>query len=252
MSVFLILAAGWIAACLGTGGKLPFRRSQQSFLEAESKYWGEHWKYMRWVLVTAVVFQLTSQGYYWFLAGFLAVNEVANLKAMAILIAPMDQIFIALNYLVLPVMAARYATRNMKGLLPVWKKYALSIAAATLSFALFVRISGKSLVHILYAGRFDNVASLLPTLALLPFVLGIGHTMNAALKAAEMPRLVFYAYSSSGAVTLLLGIPLVSRWGLRGAVYGLLVSGATYTLALAIGFIYNIPARVAGKPILAS
>ncbi len=240
MSVFFILAGGWIAASLVTGWNLPFVSTQRTFMEAEPGYWREHWGYMRWVLLTAIIFQLSTQGYYWLMAGFLSVKDVADLRALVILTAPMDQIFIAINYLVLPILAARYLTREIRRLLPVWRKYASAIAAATVSFAIFIRLLGKPLVHFVYAGKFDNVAPLLATLALLPLIMGVGHTINAALKAAEMPKLVFYAYLCSGAATLVFGLPLVRGWGIRGAVYGMLISGAAYTGSLAIFFIYQL------------
>jgi O-antigen/teichoic acid export membrane protein len=90
-------------------------------------------------------------------------------------------------------------------------------------------------MHFLYSGAFDAVSSLVGMLALLPLVMGIGHTINAALKAAERPDVVFTAYVFSGAVTFIAGVPLVTHLGLRGAVYGLITSGAAYTLALALG-----------------
>jgi len=43
---------------------------------------------------------------------------------------------------------------------------------------------------------------------------------------------VFYAYVASGLVTFLAGTPLVIRYGVRGAVYGMLLSAAAYTLML--------------------
>ena len=63
---------------------------------------------------------------------------------------------------------------------------------------------------------------------------------RAALKAAESPRLVFWAYAASGVVTFLAGVPLVVRFGVRGAVYGMLLSGFSYTAALAVGFITHV------------
>ncbi len=64
--------------------------------------------------------------------------------------------------------------------------------------------------------------------------------MNAALKAAESPRLVFWAYVASGAVTFVAGVPLVVRFGVRGAAYGMLLSGISYTAALGVGFITHV------------
>jgi hypothetical protein len=239
-SVFLILALGWIVAGAGFGRKLAFGKPRQTFIELEPRYWREHWNYAQWVFATAFVLQFASQGFYWLVAGVLSVKEVAELKAMYLFIAPMDQVFIAMSYLMLPILASYYARKKMVNLVSLWKRYGLALLGVTASFTLFVRIWGRQMMHLVYAGRFDGLAPLLSTLALLPLLMGLGHTMNDALKSVERPRIVFYAYLCSGAATFLLGIPLVIHFGLRGAVYGMLVSGGTYSLALAVGFFLNI------------
>jgi O-antigen/teichoic acid export membrane protein len=236
LSVFIILALGWIAAGLGLGRKLALGASGRSFLDMEPAYWHEHWKYSRWVLSTAFVFQLTTQGYYWIVAGFVSVKEVAGLRVMQLLVAPMDQVFIALSFLVLPALAARYASNRMGSFLSFSKRYALAVVSATALFALAVRIVGRPVMHWLYAGKFDDLAPLLYLLAFLPLTMGIGTVMSIGLSAAEKPKLVFYAYLCSGTATLVAGIPLVIRFGLLGAVYGLLLSAGVYTVALASGF----------------
>jgi O-antigen/teichoic acid export membrane protein len=240
LAVFLVLAAGWIAAIVSLASTLPWigrgeRKPATSFLAAEPGYWRKHWNYSRWVLATAFVFQLATQGYYWLVAGLLSVEEVARLKAIALVVAPAEQIFIALNYLVLPALCARHAAGNLSGLRLAWRWYAISITAATFVFFLLICAIGRPLTHLLYGGRYDDAAPLLPWLVLLPVIMGVGHTMNAALKAAERPRLVFWAYVCSGAVTFAAGVPLVARFGVRGAVDGMLASGAAYTAALAVG-----------------
>jgi O-antigen/teichoic acid export membrane protein len=235
-SVFLILALGWIAAGLGVGRKLDLGHSGPSFLDLEPGYWREHWKYSKWVLFTAFVFQLTTQGYYWIVAGFVSVKDVAGLRAMQMLVAPIDQVFIALSFLVLPALAARYAGKRMGSFLAFSRRYALAVLTATALFALAVRIVGKPVMHWLYNGKFDDLAPMLYILAFLPLSMGIGTVMGIGLSAAEKPKLVFYAYLCSGAATLIAGIPLVIRFGLMGAVYGLLLSAGVYTVALASGF----------------
>jgi O-antigen/teichoic acid export membrane protein len=99
---------------------------------------------------------------------------------------------------------------------------------------------GKMLVHLLYHGKFDDVAPLLMTFSLLPLLTGIGNTISDAIRAAEKPRYVFFAYVASGATTFLVGIPLVIHFGLRGAVYGLLLSGTSYTGALSLAFAFQM------------
>src|SRR5260370_40829687 len=89
-SVFLILALGWIVAGSAFAGRLHFGNTRNTFLETEPRYWREHWKYAQWVFVTAFVFQFTTHGYYCLVAGFLSVREVGDLRAMYLLIWPID------------------------------------------------------------------------------------------------------------------------------------------------------------------
>ena len=242
-TAFLIAAVSWCAAGASLAPELPGKGSSRSFMDTEPRYWKEHWKYARWVLVTALVFQLTNQLYYWLSAGILSVKETGDLRAMYNLIGPVDQVLIAMSFLVLPIMSRRATSRGMAGLLPIWKAYCGGALLVTGSFAACVNLFGKPALHLLYAGKFDDVAPLLGMLALLPVVMATGNTMNAALKALEKPNLVFYAYVCSGSTTVLLGAQLITRFGLRGVVYGLLLSAAAYTISLA-AFLLGI---VAGK-----
>jgi O-antigen/teichoic acid export membrane protein len=249
--VFLIAALAWIAAGAFLARELPGNvASGTAFTEFEPKYWSEHWKYSRWVLVTALVFQLTSQGYYWLSAGILSVKQAGDLRAMYNLLAPVDQVFVAMSLLVLPMMSHRCASRGMAGLFRLWKAYAAGCFLVTCIFAACVNLFGKQVMHLLYAGKFDDVAPLLGNLALLPVVMGIGDSLNAAIKAAERPKLVFYAYLSSGSTTLLLGVPLAIHFGLRGVVYGVLLSAMAYTVALAGGFLWIVSGEAARRPVV--
>jgi O-antigen/teichoic acid export membrane protein len=243
LSVFLILALGWIAASASFGTRLPIGEAHSAFLQSEPGYWGLHWRYARWVLATAFVFQLMTQGYYWLLAGFLSVREVGELRAMYNVIAPVDQIFIAMGYLVIPAMAAHYATKRPDRLLSLWRRYAVGVLGVTASFALGVRVLGRPLMHLLYAGGFDDLSPLLYVLAFCPLIMGIGNTMNDALKAMERPKFVFLAYVCSGITTFLAGVPLVRHFGLPGAVYGMLVSAAAYSAFLVFSFFLLVPQR---------
>ena len=233
---FAIAAAAWSVAMLSVTRELPKRAAGGDFLDSEPEYWAEHWRYSGWVVVTAFVFQLTTQAYYWLAAGYLSVKEVADLRAMYNVVTPVEQLFVAIAMLILPMMSRRYAERRMAGLLRVWKLYGVATLLVTSGFAVVLNYLGKPAMHAVYAGRFDDVAGLLGTMALFPLVMGLGNTMNAALKSMEKPQAVFYAYVASGGATFFIGIPLVIHLGLRGAVYGMLVSSGVYSLALGIAF----------------
>jgi O-antigen/teichoic acid export membrane protein len=236
-TVFLALGVGWIAAGAALGRKLHFGKPAQPFLASEPNYWAEHWKYSKWVLATAFVFQFTHQGYYWLVGGFLSASEVANLRAMYLLVGPVEQVFIALSYLIVPALSAHFAAKRMEDFLTLWKRFSLVTLGISGLYVVAVRIVGRRLVHILYAGKYDGLAPYLYLLTAVPLVMWVGGTMGHALNAVERPHFVFWAYVTSGAATLFFGIPLVIHLGLWGAVYGMLLSSVAYTLALVIGFV---------------
>jgi O-antigen/teichoic acid export membrane protein len=233
---FVIAASAWCIAGLVVAGKWHSGATEKSFEEIEPQYWAEHWKYSRWVFVTALVFQLTGQAYYWLAAALLSMKDVGELRAMYNLVTPVDQIFAAMILLILPMMSFRFASRRMAGLTPLWMTHCLFTLLVTSGYAVFMNVFGKRLLHLLYGGKFDDLASCLGILALLPVVMGVGNTVNAALKASEKPQAVFAAYIASGAATFVLGLPLILHFGMRGAVYGMLASSAIYTTTLSLVF----------------
>jgi O-antigen/teichoic acid export membrane protein len=159
---------------------------------------------------------------------------------MYMLVAPVDQVYIALSFLLLPALATRYASGRRQDFFFTLKKYGMGVFCATGLFALVVRIAGKPAMHWLYAGKFDDLAPLLYLLVLSPIFMGVASAVGAALNAAEKPKLVFYGYLFYGTITFFGGIPLVIHFGLRGAVYGLLLSAATCCLALLAGFFLGV------------
>lgn len=238
-SVFVIMAAGWIVAGVLFGGKLQFGKPVQRFGEIVPGHWAEHWNYSKWILATAFVFQLTTQGYYWLLGGILSAKEVGEFRAMYILVGPVDQVFIAISYLIVPALAAHYATHRIKSFLSLWRRFTLATIIGTGLFALAVRITGRSVVHLLYGGKYDDLVPYFFALGFLPLIMWIGTTMAQAFFGAEKPKFVFWAYVASGAATICLGIPLVTHFGLWGAVYGMLLSSAAYTIVLAATFFWT-------------
>jgi O-antigen/teichoic acid export membrane protein len=239
LSAFVITALAWMMAALFVARENPGRvdsADASDFLQATPGYWSEHWKYCRWALVTALVFQFTGQAYFWVVAAFLSLKDVAELRAMYNLVQPVEQGFVAIMLLVLPQMALRFAAGESEKLRHMWQQCSLAFLSISSLFALMVGAGSYRLLHLVYGGKFDDAAPLLRWYVLLPVVMGLGHAANVALKATERPQAVFHAYLTSGATTFLLGIPLVFRWGLRGAIYGMLLSAVSYAVTLALSF----------------
>jgi hypothetical protein len=56
----------------------------------------------------------------------------------------------------------------------------------------------------------------------------------------ERPDLVFRSYVASGLTTAIVGVPLVRSFGLRGAVYGMLISAGMYTTGMLVGLLQSV------------
>jgi O-antigen/teichoic acid export membrane protein len=237
---FAIAGLAWVLAFVSVAKEHPGSIQPGDFMSSEPGYWAEHWKYSRWVLLTALVFQFTTQAYYWLSAAFLSVKETGELRAIYNVIAPIEQVSGAIALLILPMLSFRYATRKLRGLVPLWKGYLLGWLCASALFAAILNIYSRNLMHLLYNGKFDELAPSLGYLAFLPFLMAVGNTVNAALKAMERPKAVFHAYVASGIATIAGGIPLLIHFRFRGAVYGMLLSGSAYSVALCVIFWHSL------------
>ena len=236
-TVFVLMAAGWIVAGVLFGRKLQFGKPEQHFGKIVPGYWGEHWNYAKWILATAFVFQLTTQGYYWLWglsfgqrSGRVS-SDVHSCRARR----PSFHRDLIFNRTLL---AAHYASHRMRSFLSLWRRFTFAAILVTGLFALVVRITGRSVVHLLYGGKYDDLTPYFFVLGFLPLIMWIGTTMAQAFYGAEKPKFVFWAYIGSGAATICLGIPLVTHFGLWG-VYGMLISSAAYTIVLAATFFWT-------------
>jgi O-antigen/teichoic acid export membrane protein len=190
------------------------------------------------------VYQFTTQGYYWLVAGFLSAKEVADIRVMYLLVSPTDQLFIAMSLILIPALSTRYAAKDMRSFFSAWKKFVFLVLFVTITFAVGVRLAGKAVMHLLYAGKYDGLVSYLLVLALYPILTGLGSALTGAVIATEKPKLVFVAYLSGACVTFFAGILLVKYFGLWGAVYGMLLSAGTFSLALGIAYFVQVHRRL--------
>lgn len=236
-SIFLLLAVAWAVAGISIFAELPRRVSMDDFTDAHPDHQRDHWRYARWVLATAFVFQLTNQGYYWVVAGFMSLKQVAELRAIYLLVSPIDQVLAAITFLVLPMLAQRYAARKVNEFFHLWRRYITGFVALSGGFVVLVMLFGGFVSHYIYGGKFDEVSGMLGTIVLVPLLMAVGNTMNAAMKSVERPNRVLYAYLSSGVTTFAVGIPMVIWLGLRGAVYGMVLSAAVYAASLGYSFL---------------
>jgi len=82
------------------------------------------------------------------------------------------------------------------------------------------------LIHVMYGGHYQEIASLVPIVALASVLAGAAMGPTIAIRAMRSPASVTAIYFGSSVVSILVGIPACRAWGVRGAVVGILLSSA--------------------------
>lgn len=214
--------AGVVAVCLLFGS---FRIASDSHTgPSASEVARQHWQYGRWAVGTQFVYWLSGNAYYVIVATFLRIQDVAALRALQNFTFPFGQFLSAISLLLLPWASRQFAEEGRLGLRRRVRQITLLFVGMASAYYLALVLFGSRIIEVLYAGRYTGFAPLIPLVAAPMVVLSASQGSMIALQAMQSPSGVFFAYTFSGAVTILAGVPLTRYWGLPGAVVGMTLS----------------------------
>jgi len=187
---------------------------------ALSDAWRRHWRYGRWALASCIAGWLPSYVYYPLLSSFKGMAQSGQLKALMNLTMPFEQTKGALLMLFLPYAARVMAQHGKAGARVLGTRLTLlSICGAIAYWAVIIPLH-KPVFHILYSGRYTEVAYLLPALALGQIFWSATFGPAVALRAMESPASVFVALAFATVASLMIGVPATWMFGLKGAIWG--------------------------------
>jgi O-antigen/teichoic acid export membrane protein len=193
----------------------------------------QHWRYGRWAVGTQFVFWLSGNAYYVIVAAFVRMEDVAALRALQNFTLPFSQFLSALSMLVLPWASARFAEEGGQGFERRIRQITLLFVGGASAYLVVLWLFGGRIMAILYAGRYNDFAYLLPLVAAPVIVLAASQGSTIAVQAMQAPAEVFLAYSVSGTLTILAGVALARYWGLTGALIGILTSSLGFCIVIA-------------------
>lgn len=179
-----------------------------------------HWDYGRWALLTALL-GWSGNLYYFLLPAKHGLESAAELRALLNFVYPVIQANQALTLMLLPRWAAHDSRSGFEGAL---RRLAGAWALGSLALCAGAAVAGPWLVHVVYAGRYEAVAHLLPWACLLVLPDGLAYLVANGLRAIRAPERVAVAALALPAVVLFPGLPLVWTWGMRGALAAMLVA----------------------------
>lgn len=235
---FLLLAAGGAATAPIMLARLMCALKPGLVLSRASEVIRRHWGYGRWALGSAVAVWFSGAIYYPLVSTFRGLGDAGTLKALMNFSSPVGQAVAAMSLLSLPYAAGVHHQQGSDGSHRlVWRLTAIYAGGTTLYWLIIIFLRQPIVTH-LYAGKYMGIMSLIPWVAF-GSILRISATAQAVtLRAMHSPALVFVAYVAASVVAVLIGVPCTWAFGLRGAVYTMVLSSAV-ALAIALAMVHR-------------
>jgi len=237
---FLLQWAGWMSAftafvvmalaALVTSGVLYYQLQRAlpegGTITSSGAIWRKHWGYGKWAIASSVAGWVPAYVYYPLLASFGGMTQTADLRALMNLVQPLAQFYAALSAVFLPYAARQRARHPKRGLVTAARNGTLFFMLATMGYWAVIIVLRTQVFHLLYGGKYTNVADLIPTIAVGSVLWSGTIGASIALRAMESPDTIFLAYCAASLVSVAAGIPLSRLAGVTGAVWAMNLSDA--------------------------
>lgn len=248
VGVFALRAAGWlsgstglllmgVASMVSTAIILRYVRSledahdeRENAARFERAIRHEHWRYGRWGIAAIALAWASTEVFYVLLSIIHGYGETGSLRAAMNVIAPAQQVFLALSTVALPV----FVSSAREGVLPrtVGLTTGLFVAAAVV-FSATIYVFARPLVGFLYGDAYTDIVPLVRIIAAVPLATAVARVASSVLHALEKPRDIYLGYLPGAVLALTVGIALTAYADTTGAAIGMVF--ATSGVAVMMG-----------------
>ena len=155
-------------------------------------------------------------------------RDVAALRALQNFVLPMTQFIAAITLLLLPWASAQFAEKDATQFKANIRTITLLFVSGAAVYFVCLVLFGHWLMKTLYAGRYAQVAYLLPLAGLPLLMLAASQAPAIALSAMQAPSKAFYGHAVAAVITILIGVPLTHYRGLVGAMSAMVISSSAF------------------------
>jgi len=196
-----------------------------------------HWRFSKWLLPSALMYWMTSQGFP-LMSGFvLGAAATGGLRAAVSIVGVMNMLLLALDNFA-PVQAARAVhdggpielRRNIARL-------ALLTGTLVVGTVVLINIDPGYLVHLLYGEHFASVEQLVRWLCAPASIYAISTVLVIWAAALERTRTIFVSYAAATVFTVIATYPLTRYGGLAGVVAGSFLVETIRATVLLVAFV---------------
>jgi O-antigen/teichoic acid export membrane protein len=240
--LFALYRLGWVgipgaiavigATCLVSGSWLTLQLGLPAIRLVRGRAWRSvlerHLRYARWSTPARVLVWLRSSAPFVVLPACAGLGASGAFRALLNLIMPAMNVNIALPSLFIPLLSR--ARSEPQGRRTMSRLLLVSVAPAV-AYWLLLSLAGSPALDLLYKGKYSAHALLLPAFGLLPVIQAAALVFDCSFLVREKPIWVFWAGLVDAGLTYTVGILLIVRMGLAGA---LLAAVFTSTMNLLV------------------
>lgn len=223
ISALLIMAVGFTVAT-GEGLWLLRRSLIGSLSQSEFKeFMREAWSFGRWTFAHATIGSVTGFYIVLILATFSGSAAAGVLRAFVATTAPMRVLIAGAKTSYGPSAANIAAREGVAGLQPYIRRVFVLVGPTVTLYCLLLALLSRPVLDLVFSGRFDNYAHLLPLFIAAYFITEIFFAIEIGLRACRVTDVLVRASLVATIGTWVLGPPLTHLYGLSGLLWLALV-----------------------------
>src|SRR5579862_471437 len=188
--------------------------------------WRRHWRYGRWALAGSAFTWVPNYMFYPLVSSFCGMRQAGELKALMNFGAPVLQGYAALITLLLPYAARIQQRQGPSGTSAMTYRISFICTAGAVAYWFPLLLLKHSVFRLAYSGGYEQVAYLLPLVAVGSIFWSAFLGPATALRAMESTAQVFVALFVSSVLSVAVGIPAIRAWGVGGALGAIALSEA--------------------------
>lgn len=225
-------AIGWGSALACLVGLWLARGFFTRHLDNPMVVWVENWRFGSWILGASLADWVVVDLYPILMAGMISFAATGVYQALQNLVAPIHVFLRAMDTFVTPIMAKTYDHHGLSKFKQNLKTVYWVAGLPILGLLVLVLIFTPQLLNLLKGKTYLPFADGIYVMALYYFLLFVNRPLQMAFRAVRKGRQVFLANILAMASMFTIGLWMIHRWGLYGAIGGQALNAFIISLVL--------------------
>lgn len=242
-------AIGWGSALASVVGLWLTRGYFTRQMDPPWRLWLENWRFGRWILGASLADWVVVDLYPILMAGLISFAAAGVYQTLQNLVAPIHVLLRAMDTFVTPIMAKTYDQKGLGKFKRNLRDVYLIAGIPVIGLLVLVLIFTPQLLNLLKGDTYLPYADGILVMALYYFFIYLNRPLQMAFRAVRKGQQVFLANLLAMASMFTIGLWMIRRWGLYGAIGGQALNAIIISVVLLfawIRFVRNSEKKVEG------